>query len=99
MKHYNLKIAIRNARKNGILTFAKLFGLSTSFAAILFAACYVYYATSFDKCIPEYNHIYRCLMQGMLNGRDADFAVTSPQMAKAISSGIPEIEEALRILD
>lgn len=98
MKLYKLKIAIRNACKNGVLTFAKLFGLSISFAVILFAAGYVVYETSFDKSIPDYNKIYRCLMQGKLNGQDADFAVTSPAMAPAISGEIPEITEAVRIL-
>jgi hypothetical protein len=46
---------------------------------------------------PDHNLIYRCLMQGRLNNQDADFAVTSPEMAKAIVSEIPEITEAVRI--
>ena len=98
MKFYKLKITIRNARKNGVLTFAKLFGLSISFAVILFAVGYVVYETSFDKGIPGYDKIYRCLMQGRLNGQEADFAVSSPAMAAAITSEIPEITEATRIL-
>ena len=98
MKLYKLKITIRNARKNGVLTFAKLFGLSISFAVILFAVGYVVYETSFDECVPEHDKIYRCLMQGKLNGQDADFAVSSPEMAGAITAEIPEITEAIRIL-
>ncbi len=98
MKFHKLKITVRNARKNGVLTFAKLFGLSISFAIILFAVGYVVYETSFDKNVPDHDKIYRCLMQGKLNGQDADFAVTSPAMAEAISAEIPEINEAIRIL-
>ncbi|MCG6189803.1 ABC transporter permease [Maribellus maritimus] len=98
MKPYKLKITIRNARKNGVLTFAKLFGLCVSFAVILFATGYVVYETSFDKSIPDNKTIYRCLMQGKLNGEDADFAVTSPAMAPAILSEIPKIKETVRIL-
>src|SRR5512145_2632506 len=94
----NFKIAIRNAFRNGTLSFAKLFGLSISFAVILFAAGYVYYETSFDKSIPDHDRIYRCLMEGRLNGQDISFAVTSPEQAKAISSEIPEITEAIKIL-
>lgn len=93
----NFKIAFRNARKNGILSFAKLFGISISFAVILFAITYVYYETSFDKCIPDNDRIYRCLMQGQLNGNDADFAVTSSMMANAVLNEIPEITEAVRL--
>lgn len=97
MQLYNLKIAIRNASRNSTLTFAKLFGLCISFTVVLFSVGYVYYETSFDKHVPGHNLIYRCLMQGRLNNQDADFAVTSPEMAKAIVSEIPEITEAVRI--
>ena len=98
MNYYRLKITVRNARKNGVLSFAKLFGLSISFAVILFAVAYIVYETGFDKSIPDNDKIYRCLMQGKLNNQDADFAVTSPEMAPAITADIPEITEALRIL-
>ena len=97
MTLYKFKIAVRNARKNSVLSFAKLFGLSISFAVILFAVGYIVYETGFDKSIPDHDKIYRCLMQGKLNEQDADFAVTSPEMAAAITSDIPEITEALRI--
>ena len=99
MKHYKLKMTIRNARKNGVLSFAKVFGLSLSFAVILFASGYVYFETSFDKSVPDHNKIYRCLMQGLLNEEIADFAVTSPAQAAAITTDIPEITEATRIMN
>ena len=99
MNLQSLKITFRNALKNGTLSFAKLFGLSVSFAVILFAVIFVFYETSFDKCIPDHDRTYRCLMEGRLNAQDASFAVTSPEMAKAIKSEIPEITEAIRILD
>ncbi|MFA6400204.1 MAG: FtsX-like permease family protein [Salinivirgaceae bacterium] len=95
---YNLKTTIRNARKNRVVTFAKLFGLCISFAVTLFAVSYVYFETSFDKCIPGYDHIYRCLMQGKLGDENADFAVTSPAQAKAMVDEIPEITESLRVI-
>ncbi|MFP4556602.1 MAG: ABC transporter permease [Bacteroidales bacterium] len=81
------------------MSFAKLFGLSISFFVVLFAAGYVYYETSFDKCIPDHELIFRCLMQGRLDGQDASFAVTSPEMAKTIVADIPEISEAVRLLN
>ena len=93
----NIKASLRNARKNAVMSFAKLFGLSISFAVMLIAAGYVIYETSFDKFVPDHKQIYRCLMQGAFNNQDADFAVTSPEMANAIVSKIPEITEAVRI--
>ena len=98
MKLYNFTTTIRNARKNGVLTFSKLFGLSIAFAVILFAVGYVYYETSFDKSIPGHDRIYRCLMQGQLNKEVVDYAVTSPAEAAGIKNEIPEITETLRIL-
>jgi putative ABC transport system permease protein len=98
MKPYYLKIAIRNALKNGTLTFAKLFGLSVSFAVILFALGYVYFETSFDKCVPDHDRIYRCLMEGRLNNEDVSFSVTSPREGPTLIDEIPEITEAIRIL-
>jgi putative ABC transport system permease protein len=96
---YNFKQIIKNIPRNFVMSFAKLFGLSISFFVVLFAAGYVYYETSFDKCIPDHELIFRCLMQGRLDGQDASFAVTSPEMAKTIVADIPEISEAVRLLN
>ncbi len=98
MKLYKLKVTIRNARKNAVLSFAKLFGLSLSMAVILFAVGYVYYETSFDKSIPDSDRIYRCLMQGRFNEEVVDYAVTSPAQAEAIKNDIPEITGSIRVL-
>jgi putative ABC transport system permease protein len=93
----NIKMVFRNAQKNSALTFAKLFGISISFAVILFAAGYVYYETSFDKFVPDKNKIFRIYLKGNLNGDEADYAVTSAAMAQTIVHDIPEITEATRI--
>ena len=99
MDFTKLKITIRNAWKNRVMSFAKLFGLSISFAVILFASSYVYYETSFDKNVPDHDRIYRCLMQGQINKEVADFAVTSPAEGPAIAAEVPEITESLRMLN
>jgi putative ABC transport system permease protein len=96
---YNFKQIVRNALRNRVMSFAKLFGLSISFFVVLFAAGYVYYETSFDKSIPDHELIFRCLMQGRLNDQDISFSVTSPEMAKTIVADIPEITEAVRLLN
>jgi len=97
MIHFYLKSAFRNAQKNKTMSFAKLFGIGISFAVILFSMAYVYHETSFDKCVPDYNKKYRCLTQGKIEGRVADFAVTSPKMAQTLVDEIPEIKKAIRI--
>jgi len=93
----NIKMALRNARKNSALSFAKLFGISISFAVILFAAGYVYFESSFDKFIPDKDKIFRVYMKGRLNGEDANYAVTSAGMADIVTHEIPDIKDAVRI--
>lgn len=98
MNLINLKVAIRNASKNRIISFAKIFGLSIAFAVIMFAFSYVYYEYSFDKSISDANRIYRCLMQGHLNNEEADYAVTSAAQGPSLVAEVPEICESLRLL-
>jgi putative ABC transport system permease protein len=98
MNFYHLKSAVRNARKNSILSFAKLFGISISFAVILFSASYVYYETSFDKNVPDFERIYRIYMYGSIEGNQVDYAVTSQHMAPYLRQDFTEIEEVVRLL-
>ncbi len=97
MNIQNLKIAIRNARKYSVMSTAKLFGLTLSFAVIIFAALYAYYETSFDTHYPDKDKIYRMLMYGELDGRPIDMAVTTAAMGKAMVDEIPEIKDRNRI--
>lgn len=92
-----IKVALRNAMKNKILSFAKLFGITLAFAVILFSSAYVYYETSFDKMIPDHEKIYRVIMYGQIGGSAEDFAVTSSEMAYALEQEIPEIKKAIRV--
>lgn len=93
----NIKMVFRNAQKNSALTFAKLFGISISFAVILFAAGYVYYETSFDKFVPDKDKIFRIYMKGNLNGDEVDYAVTSAAMAQPLVHDVPEVTQATRV--
>lgn len=97
MNIQNIKIAIRNARKNSVMTFAKLFGLTLSFAVIIFAGVYAYYETSFDNFYTDSDRIYRVIMYGKLDGRPVDMAVTTAAMGKSMVDGLPEVKERNRI--
>ncbi len=98
MSQYYLRSTLRNARKNSVLSFAKLFGITLSFAVVLFATGFVYYETSFDKFIPDHDKIFRCLMTGKLNGNDADFAVTCWAMAETMKSDLAEVSDAVKLI-
>ncbi len=97
MNLLNLKVSLRNARKNGVISFAKIFGLTIAFVTILFAVSYVYYEKSFDKHVTDNDKIYRCLMQGFLNNEKADYAVTSGAEGPSLESEVPEIADFLRL--
>ncbi|MGK7397494.1 MAG: ABC transporter permease [Candidatus Cyclobacteriaceae bacterium M3_2C_046] len=92
-----IKVALRNALKHKIQSFAKLFGISIAFAVIIFSTSYVYYETSFDKMVPDRHKIFRVIMYGEINGSSEDFAVTSSQMAYSMVQEIPEIKQAIRV--
>ncbi len=98
MNKFNIKSVYRSAGKNKVLSFAKLFSISISFAIVLFAAAYVYFELSYDEYIPDHDKIFRCFMNGKLNNEEVDLAVTAPPMAQKLIDEIPEIKEALRLV-
>jgi putative ABC transport system permease protein len=97
MNLQNFKLAIRNARKHSVMTFAKIFGLTLSFTVIVFASFYAYYETSFDDNYPDKDRIYRVIMHGKLDNRPVDMAVTTAAMGKYMVDALPEVKERNRI--
>jgi putative ABC transport system permease protein len=83
----NLKIALRNLKRNFSVSFINIGGLSVALAAFILIVLYVNYETSFDKDNPNYEHIY-------IVGRDLkDYKTnfTPPALAKLIEQRCPEV--------
>jgi putative ABC transport system permease protein len=84
----NLKIALRNLKRNFLISFINIGGLAIALAAFILIVLYVNYETSFDKSNPNYENIY-------IVGRDLkDFKTnfTPPPLAELIEQYCPEVE-------
>jgi putative ABC transport system permease protein len=84
----NLKIALRNLKRNFLISLINIGGLSIALAAFILIVLYVNYETSFDKSNPNYENIY-------IVGRDLkDFKTnfTPPPLAELIKQNCPEVE-------
>ncbi len=84
----NLKIALRNLKRNFSVSFINIGGLSVALAAFILIVLYVDYETSYDKDNPNYEHIY-------IVGRDLkDYKTnfTPPPLAELIAQNCPEVE-------
>jgi len=83
----NLKIALRNLKRNFVISMINIGGLSIALAAFILIVLYVNYETSYDKHNPNYENIY-------LVGRDLkDFKTnfTPPPLAEIIEQNCPEV--------
>jgi putative ABC transport system permease protein len=84
----NLKIALRNLKRNFLISFINIGGLAIALAAFILIVLYVNYETSYDKSNPNYENIY-------IVGRDLkDFKTnfTPPPLAELIEQNCPEVE-------
>lgn len=84
----NLKIALRNLKRNFSVSFINIGGLSVALAAFLLIVLYVDYETSYDKDNPNYEHIY-------IVGRDLkDYKTnfTPPVLGEIIKQNCPEVK-------
>lgn len=84
----NLKIALRNLKRNFAVSMINIGGLSIALAAFILIVLYVNYETSYDKHNPNYENIY-------IVGRDLkDFKTnfTPPPLAELIEQNCPEVE-------
>jgi putative ABC transport system permease protein len=84
----NLKIALRNLKRNFLISFINIGGLAIALAAFILIVLYVNYESSYDKSNPNYENIY-------IVGRDLkDFKTnfTPPPLAELIEQNCPEVE-------
>jgi ABC-type antimicrobial peptide transport system permease subunit len=92
---YNLKIILRNLRRNGLYSTINISGLAVSLAVYILISLWVKDELSFDRFINHGDRIYRVLSH---NKASNDYWATTPApMAAFMQTGIPQIEEYCRI--
>ncbi len=90
MLKYYIKIAFRNFKKYRSYFFISLFGLSVGLAVSIMLLLYVQNEFSYDRYNENADNIYRLIQ--------SDEVFHSPQTAKILADGIPEIEDYGRLL-
>jgi len=92
---YNLKIAYRNLRRNGVYSVINIIGLTVSLLACILITMWVQDELSYDRFHKDSDRIYRVHMR--MQGNDDYFIGTPAPLAASISSDVPDIEEYCRI--
>lgn len=87
MYKLNLKIALRNLRKNLLVTLISIGGLAIALSAFILLLLYVNYETGYDKENPEYQNIY---LVGR-NLKDQKSAYTPPALSRLIREKCPSV--------
>ncbi len=90
-KNY-FKTAWRNLTRTIGYSTLNVLGLATGMAVALLIGLWVYYQYSFDKFLPEHQSIYRIQRNFNSNGDTLTFQTTSPRLAEALRSQIPEVQ-------
>ncbi len=95
IKHY-LNTTVRNIKRNKLLSFIQIVGLSLGIAAFLLIAKYTQYENSWDTFNTNFDRIYR--VQGYKKGDKQDIRVqTSFPVANYLKNNIPDVKEAISI--
>ena len=90
-KNY-FKTAWRNLTRTIGYSTLNVLGLAIGMAVALLIGLWVYYQYSFDKFLPEHQSIYRVQRNFNSNGDTLTFQTTSPRLAEALRSQIPEVQ-------
>ncbi|PYF77378.1 ABC transporter permease [Pedobacter nutrimenti] len=93
----NLKIALRNLRKNLGFSFINIGGLALGMACCLLLLLYVNYEWSYDKQFKDKDRIYVSRINLNINGRIATTIANPDKLSDAARQSIPAIENATRM--
>ncbi len=89
--------ALRNIRRNRMISFVNIFGLSVSLTLAIHLIVYVKFELSYDKFHVNHARIYRLLSGINKPGEDPEiYAISQGQFAREIKN-IPEVEHYVRL--
>ena len=94
---YNLKIAIRNLRRNGLYSVINVAGLAVSLTAVILIMLWVNDEMSFNKFHKRSKDIYLTISSFDRGDKQIYWNVTSSPLVHAGIAEIPEVENACRI--
>lgn len=97
-KNY-LKTALRNLLRNKFYSLINIAGLAIGITACILIMLYVQSEFSYDKFHKNADRIYRVNLYAVLSDNEFNTPTTSVPLAEKMQEELPEIEEAVRILD
>lgn len=96
IKNY-LKIALRNLKRNKVMSFINISGLAIGIATCLLILLFVQYEWSFDRYHEKADRIVRVVFKGTVQGEKLNEANVMPPVAEALTEEFPEVEAATRL--
>src|ERR1700693_551924 len=94
----NLKIAIRNLRKNAVFSLINIVGLALGLAACLLIMEYVSFELSYDRFNKNAEDIYRVSNDRYQNGKLIQHGtITYSAIGKALKDNYPEVINHSRV--
>jgi len=93
------KIALRNILKQRTYSLINIIGLTIGIAAFLLIVMYIQNELGFDRHIPNYERVFRCVeIQHPAGVEDQHVAVSMGPLGPAMKQDFPEVEEFTRVL-
>jgi len=95
----NLKLALRNIRKNKGFSIINIASLALGITCFLLLLAYVYHELNYDKYLPNSNRV-SMVTSAVKSAEDKDFAywaVTPTAIAPLFKKEFPEVENAARM--
>ena len=97
IKNY-FKIAWRNLSRNKAFSFINIFGLAIGLATCLLIMLYIFDESSYDKQHKNADSIFRIASVSSLKGKAETWAAAAAPLAGAITTELPEVEQATRLM-
>lgn len=99
MLQNNLKITLRNLRKNLLTTCLNITGLATGIAVCLFVSVWVQRELSYDNFHPDVNRIFRVVNTFKSESESFSQAPSGPALGAHLPEELPEVEAGCRYSD
>ena len=96
IKNY-LKIAFRNLLRNKAFSFINILGLAIGMASAILILLWIQNEMSYDQFHEKKDRIYEAWNRANFSGKLQCWNTTPKILSKALSSDIPEVEEATRV--
>jgi len=85
--------------RNKFYSMINIVGLAIGITACILIMLYVQSELSYDRFHEKADRIFRVNLRGVFNGDELNHPIMPPPLARAMQNEIPEVEEAVRLID